>query len=134
LPITGANTFGIGDFERNPQSVVWEKMGNKGFWTHMKYGFEHETPSGQRRAFHWIRTRNNIIDDQGDLVLVEDGQEDLILAEYVGKGILKWKKRGRLRIREAEHFGLSWELIVLLTWACVVEVCIGVPFVDLTKF
>jgi hypothetical protein len=125
LPITGANTFGIGDFERNPQSVVWEKMGNKGFWTHMKYEFEHELPNGQRRAFHWIRTRNNIIDDQGDLVLVEDGREDLILAEYLGKGILKWKKRGRLRFRAAELFGDTWELIVLLTWASVVEVRIS---------
>jgi hypothetical protein len=122
IPITGANTFGIGDFERNPQSVVWEKMGSTGFWTHMKYQFEHELPNGQRRTFQWIRTRNNIIDDQGDLVLVEDGREDLILAEYLGKGILKWKKRGRLRIRAAELFGETWELIVLLTWASVVEV------------
>ena len=122
LPLTGANTIGIGDFERNPQSVVWEKMGNTGFWTHMKYEFQHELPNGQRRAFHWIRTRNNIIDDQGDLVLVEDGREDLILAEYLGKGILKWKKRGRLRIRSVEFFGDTWEMIVLLTWASVVEV------------
>ena len=62
------------------------------------------------------------MDDQGDLVLIEEGREDLILAEYLGKGLLKWKKRGRLRIREAEPFGENWEVVVLLTWASVVEV------------
>ena len=62
------------------------------------------------------------MDDQGDLVLVEDGKEELVLAEYLGKGLLKWKKRGRLRIREVQAFGESWELVVLLTWASVVEV------------
>lgn len=62
------------------------------------------------------------MDDQGDLVLIEEGREDLILAEYLGKGLLKWKKRGRLRIREAEPFGENWEMVVLLTWASVVEV------------
>jgi len=62
------------------------------------------------------------MDDQGDLVLIEEGREDLILAEYLGKGLLKWKKRGRLRIREAKPFGENWELVVLLTWASVVEV------------
>jgi hypothetical protein len=122
IPLQGANTFGVGDFERNPQAMVWEKIGNKGFWTHMKYEFEHELPNGQRRVFNWIRTRNNIMDDQGDYVLVENGREDLILAEYMGKGLLKWKKRGRLRIRTAEIFGDNWEIIVLLTWASVVEV------------
>jgi hypothetical protein len=122
IPLAGANSFGIGDFEARPMDVVWEKMENAGFWTHMRYEFEHEMPSGERRAFNWIRTRNNLLDDQGDLVLVEEGREDLILAEYLGKGLLKWKKRGRLRIREIEAFGESWELVVLLTWASVVEV------------
>lgn len=124
LPFSGANTFGIGDFESRPQEMVWEKMHHAGFWTHMRYRFSHEARNGQRRTFNWIRTRNNIMDDQGDLVLVEEGREDLILAEYLGKGLLKWKKRGRLRIREAEPFGERWELVVLLTWASVLEVCI----------
>jgi hypothetical protein len=122
LPLTGANSIGIGNYEADPQSVVWESMGKTGFWTHMNYKFEHEIPSGRRTTFKWIRTRNNIIDDQGDLVLVEDNKEDLILAEYLGKGLLKWKKRGRLRIKRVEAFGETWELIVLLTWASIVEV------------
>ena len=122
IPVQGVNTFGIGDIEKSPQTVIWEKMGNTGFWTHMRYEFVHEIPNGQRRTFNWIRTRNNIIDDQGDLVLVEQGREDLILAEYLGKGLLKWKKRGRLRIRVADLYGESWELVVLLTWASVIEV------------
>jgi hypothetical protein len=122
LPLTGSNSFGIGDFEARPLGMVWEKMENTGFWTHMKYGFVHELPSGERRTFHWIRTRNNLTDDQGDLVLVEDGKEELILGEYLGKGLLKWKKRGRLRIREVGAFGETWELVVLLTWASVLEV------------
>lgn len=121
LAVTGVNTFGIGDSERNPQGMVWEKLGHTGFWTHMKYEFSIEIPSGERRTFNWIRTRNNIIDDQGDLVLVEKGREGSILAEYLGKGILKWKKRGRLRIRVAEIYGETWELVVLLTWASVIE-------------
>ena len=123
IPVQGLNTFGIGDIDKNSQAMVWEKLGSTGFWTHMKYEFVHEIPNGQRRTFNWIRTRNNIIDDQGDLVLVEQGREDLILAEYLGKGLLKWKKRGRLRIRVAELFGEDWDLVVLLTWASVIEVC-----------
>jgi hypothetical protein len=122
IPLQGVNKIGIGDMEKNPQGMVWENMGHKSFWTHMRYEFEHEIPNGQIRTFNWIRTRNNIIDDQGDLVLIEKGREDLILAEYLGKGILKWKKRGRLRIRTAEVFGETWELVVLLTWASVIEV------------
>ncbi len=123
LPLQGQNSIGIGDFDSRPQDVVWEKMGNTGFWTHMKYEFEHVVPNGDRKKFNWIRTRNNVLDDQGDLVLVENGKEDLILAEYLGKGLMKWKKRGRLRIRVMEAFGESWELIVLLSWASVIEVC-----------
>jgi hypothetical protein len=122
IPLTGANSFGIGDFETRPTEVVWERMKNTGFWTHMRYEFSLEIPSGERRIFNWIRTRNNLMDDQGDLVLVEVGRDDLILAEYLGKGLLKWKKRGRLRIRTVEVFGESWELVVLLTWASVVKV------------
>jgi hypothetical protein len=62
---------------------------------------------------------------------VEQGREDLILAEYLGKGLLKWKKRGKLRIRVMESFGSSWELVVLLSWASVVEV--RVPSIELPK-
>ncbi|KAG0649427.1 hypothetical protein D0Z07_4485 [Hyphodiscus hymeniophilus] len=123
IPFQGVNTFGIGDIENSPHTMIWEKMGCPGFWTHMKYEFVHEIPNGQRRTFNWLRTRNNIYDDQGDLVLVEQGREDLILAEYMGKGLLKWKKRGRLRIKAAEIFGDAWELVVLVTWASVTEVC-----------
>lgn len=123
IPLAGSNRFGIGDFETRPQEMVWEKMENSGFWTHMKYEFVHEMEGGVQKTFNWLRTRNNIMDDQGDLVLVEQGREDLILAEYLGKGLLKWKKRGRLRIREMSAFGETWELVVLVTWASVVEVC-----------
>jgi hypothetical protein len=122
LPLKGANTFGVGDFETSPLSVKWEKMENAGFWTHMKYRFVHELDNGENKTFNWIRTRNNLLDDQGDLVLVQEGKEELVLAEYLGKGVLKWKKRGRLRIREMKAFGETWELVVLLTWASVVEV------------
>jgi hypothetical protein len=122
IPVQGANTFGIGDIEKGSHTMVWEKLGCTGFWTHMKYAFVHEIPNGQQRTFIWFRTRNNIYDDQGDLVLVEEGREDLILAEYLGKGLLKWKKRGRLRIKVAELFGDTWELVVLVTWASVIEV------------
>jgi len=121
IPLQGKNTFGIGDYDRKPHEMVWERMGNTGFWTHMKYEFEHEMPNGERKTFNWIRTRNNIMDDQGDLVLVEQGKEGLILCEYLGKGLLKWKKRGRLRIRTMEAFGDSWELVVLITCASVIE-------------
>lgn len=122
LPLTGANTFGIGNFEGNLSSVRWEKMEKTGFWTHMRYEFTHEIEGkDEQRTFHWIRTRNNLMDDQGDLVLIEAGKEQLVLAEYLGKGVLKWKKRGRLRIRDCPAFGGNWELIVLLTWSSVVE-------------
>lgn len=122
LPLAGRNKIGLGDFKNNPSAVIWESMGNAGFWTHMKYVFEFEPVNGERRKFCWIRTRNNIMDDQGDLVLVEEGRESLILVEYLGKGLLKWKKRGRLRIRQAKILGEKWEMMVLLTWGSVVEV------------
>jgi len=122
LPLTGRNSIGIGDFENDPSGVVWETMGKTGFWTHMKYAFEFELPNGERKTFCWIRTRNNLLDDQGDLVLVEEGREDQVLVEYLGKGLLKWKKRGKLRIRKMPAFGEKWELVVLLTWGSVVEV------------
>jgi hypothetical protein len=121
IPLQGKNTFGVGDYDGRPNEMVWERMGNTGFWTHMKYEFVHEVGSGVTKTFNWIRTRNNIMDDQGDLVLVEQGKEDIILCEYLGKGLLKWKKRGRLRVRTVAAFGESWEIVVLLTWASVIE-------------
>lgn len=45
----------------------------------------------------------------------------------MGKGLMKWKKRGRLRIRVMD-FGESWELVVLLSWASVIEVCVLLVF------
>lgn len=122
IPLTGVNSFGIGNFDKRPHDMIWERLGHTGFWTHMKYAFEHMIENGDRKTFHWLRTRNNVLDDQGDFVLVEDGKEHLILAEYLGKGLLKWKKRGRLRIREMQAFGKSWELVVLVSWASVIEV------------
>lgn len=121
LPFAGANQIGIGDVDTNPSAVVWEKFAKQTTWTHMRYAFEHTLPNGERRRFLWIRTRNMVLDDQGDLVLVEEAREDLIFAEYLGKGIVKWKKRGRLRVRVVEAFGESWEVLVLLSWAAVVE-------------
>lgn len=122
IPITGQNSIGIGDMN-DPNSMVWEKMGVCGFWTHMKYAFVHHLPNREARTFNWIRTRNNILDDQGDLVLIEEKKEGLVLAEYTGKGLLKWKKRGRLRVRDMPEFGPDWEVKVLVSWASVVEVC-----------
>ncbi|CZT45796.1 uncharacterized protein RSE6_06148 [Rhynchosporium secalis] len=119
LPSTGQNRIEVGDFDSRPQDVVWERMGNAGFWTHMKYESEHQV-RGVRKTFHWIRTRNNVLDDQGDLVLVQGDDEGLILAEYVEKGLMKWKKRGRLRIKVMD-FGENWELVVLMSWASVIE-------------
>jgi len=55
---------------------------------------------------------------------VEKGREQVVLVEYLGKGLLKWKKRGRLRIREMPHFGEKWEVAVLLGWASVLEVSV----------
>jgi len=121
IPVAGRNSFGVGDFKNRPHEMVWEHLRSTGFWTHMRYEFEHELPDGRRKTFHWIRTRNNIIDDQGDLVLIEKEKESNILAEYIGKGLLKWKKRGRLRIMNVPSFGESWEKVVLLTWASVIE-------------
>ncbi|TVY49127.1 hypothetical protein LOCC1_G001196 [Lachnellula occidentalis] len=122
LALIGRNMFGVGDPDNDPGGMSWGSMANAGFWTHMRYAFEFELgDDGKTRKFCWIRTRNNLLDDQGDLVLVEEGREDFILAEYLGKGLLKWKKRGRLRIRKMQAFGERWELIVLLTWGSVVE-------------
>lgn len=136
IPIQGENSIGVGDFKNVPERVVWERMGNAGFWTHQRYDFSYwverqgESEGGQggeRKTFQWIRTRNNLIDDQGDLVLVEKGKDE-VLAEYLGKGVLKWKKRGRLRVKNMEReFGETWELVVLTSWASVVEVS-RIPF------
>lgn len=123
IPLTGRNCFGVGDFAGHPGNIEWENLRVTGFWTHMRYEFEFGPPH-HRRVFHWIRTRNNIYDDQGDLVLIEKEKEDNILAEYVGKGLLKWKKRGRLRIKNVDEYGSSWEQVVLLTWAAIIEVFI----------
>jgi len=62
-----------------------------------------------------------VIDDQGDYILIEEGKESMVLAEYFGRGLLKWKKRGRLRLRVLEGLGEHWEEMVLLTWASVLE-------------
>ncbi|KAG9231555.1 hypothetical protein BJ875DRAFT_469166 [Amylocarpus encephaloides] len=121
IPLAGRNTFGVGNFKERPHEIVWEHLRSTGFWTHMRYEFEHEIPGRERRIFQWIRTRNNILDDQGDLVLIQKEKEDNILAEYVGKGLLKWKKRGRLRIKNIAAFGEEWEQVVLLTWSSVIE-------------
>ena len=122
MPFTsGHNMVGIGDFTNDPNAVVWEKLDKGTFWTHMRYEFEYAMPNGERKKFEWMRTRNMILDDQGDLVLIEEGKNDVILAEYLGKGLLKWKKRGRLRLQVVEGFGDSWKVMVLVTWAAVVE-------------
>ncbi|TVY31355.1 hypothetical protein LSUB1_G008923 [Lachnellula subtilissima] len=93
LALIGRNTFGVGDLDNDPGGVSWGSMANAGFWTHMRYDFEFELGDERKtRKFCWLRTRNNLLDDQGDLVLVEEGREDFILAEYLGKGLLKWKR------------------------------------------
>ncbi|KAL3421239.1 hypothetical protein PVAG01_07684 [Phlyctema vagabunda] len=121
LPYIGINTLGLGDFENAPHDMQWERMAKGAFWSHTKYEFEFG-PVGARRKFWWIRTNMMVLDDQGDLVLVEEGNESEVLAEYTGKGILKWKKRGALRIRNAEAtFGEGWLRMVVLSWAAIVE-------------
>jgi hypothetical protein len=127
IPLTGRNSFGLGDFKNAAHEMRWEYLKSTGFWTHMRYEFEYQIANGERKVFHWIRTRNNVLDDQGDLVLIEKEKETEVLAEYVGKGLLKWKKRGRLRIRDMKGWGGDWEKVVLLTWASVIEVCF-LPF------
>ncbi|RDW64591.1 hypothetical protein BP6252_10242 [Coleophoma cylindrospora] len=36
IPIQGENRLGVGDYDKSPHEMVWEKMGNTGFWTHMR--------------------------------------------------------------------------------------------------
>jgi hypothetical protein len=126
------NTLGVGDPEGAPMSVVWEKMHKESFWTHMRYSFTWDvvvTVKGltetEKHVFEWHRTKNNFLwDDQGDLVLVEKGKDE-VLALYEGKGVLgqvPGKIRGNLKIKpKPEGFHEGWEMMVLLGWASVVE-------------
>jgi len=116
-----SNLLGLGDPEKNPTGVYWERLHKDSFWTHMRYSFSFEDEHGTVK-YEWHRTKNlYFIGDQGDLVLVEEGKQE-VLAEYKGKGVLGQvkKERGNLNIRRREG-DTAWERMVILTWASIVE-------------
>lgn len=116
-----SNLLGLGDPDRNPTGMVWERLHKESFWTHMRYSFSLEGENGIVK-YEWHRT-NNIywLADQGDLILVEEGKHD-VLAEYKSKGVLGQvkKQRGSLFIKRREGNN-AWERMVILTWASIVE-------------
>lgn len=128
-----SNSLGVGDPGTAPIEVVWEKMHKESFWTHMRYSFSWDVEverkglsEVERPIFEWHRTKNNWIwDDQGDLVLVQRGKEEEVLAIYEGKGPLgqlPGKRRGTLKIKErGPGVKEGWEMFVLLAWASIVE-------------
>lgn len=116
-----SNLLGLGDPERDPTAVVWERLHKESFWTHMRYSFSLEEKDGMV-LYEWHRTKNLYwVADQGDLVLVEQGKQD-VLAEYKGKGVLGQvkKQRGSLSIKQKNN-GDAWERMVILTWASILE-------------
>lgn len=116
-----SNKIGLGDPEHNPTGVYWERLHKESFWTHMRYSFTFEGENGVKR-YEWHRTKNMYwVADQGDLVLVEEGKQD-VLAEYKGKGVLGQvkKQRGSLNIKQQDG-NEAWERIVILTWASILE-------------
>jgi hypothetical protein len=115
----GTNTVGIGDPESNLNSMVWERLSRVSKWTHETYQFEFIFGEEGRKSFTWQRLHKNLFDDQGDMVLFEDGKPDVILARYEGVGVFKWKKRGRMLILGG--YGDGWESMVLLTGLALVE-------------
>jgi len=117
-----SNLLGLGDPQRNPTGVTWERLHKESFWTHMRYSFSLEEEDGTVIKYEWHRTKNlYFVADQGDLVLVEEGKHD-VLAEYKGKGVLGQvkKQRGSLNIKRREG-NETWERMVILTWASIVE-------------
>jgi len=120
-----SNSIGIGDPAMNPMGVEWYRLHKESFWTHVRYSFEVTLETGETKSFEWHRSRQGVylVEDQGDLVLVEVGKSD-VLAQYKGKGPLGQvkKQRGVLKIKEmGEEYGKNWETLVLLTWASLVE-------------
>jgi hypothetical protein len=111
--------IGLGDPASNISSMVWEDLARPNKWKHNIHKFESLFGEEGRKTFVWKRTKGNIFDDQGDRVLYEEGKEDVILAKYIGVGVFKWKKRGRLYM--VEGGGDTWELMVLLTALALIE-------------
>jgi len=117
-----SNQIGLGDPEHNPAGVRWERLHKESFWTHMRYSFSLEEEDGTIVKYEWHRTKSIYwVADQGDLVLVEEGKQD-VLAEYKGKGVLGQvkKQRGNLNIKRKEGNDV-WERMVILTCASIVE-------------
>jgi hypothetical protein len=119
LAHTGPNTIGIGDPEKDINSMVWEKLSRTSKWTRATYQFGCMFGEEGRKSFIWQRVRSNPFDDQGNLELFEDGKPDVILATFESVGVFKWKKRGRMLILEG--YGDAWELMVLLTGLSLIQ-------------
>lgn len=119
LSYCGTNMVGLGDPKSNINSMVWENLSRSSTWTHSRYQFESIFGEEGRKPFVWQRVRQNPFDDQGDWELFEDGKPDAVLARYVGVGIFRWKKRGRIFIHDG--YGAAWQLMVLLTGMALIE-------------
>lgn len=123
FPLFGTDTVGIGDPVTDLNAMVWEELKCTSRWTHDDYEFEFPFLFAGRddggTRFKWRRTKTRVLHDQSDLELVRAGEEDVVLASYVGFGLLEGKKRATLRIRAG--FGETWELMVLLTGLSLVE-------------
>jgi hypothetical protein len=118
-----SNLLGLGDPERAPSDVRWEKLHKDSFWIHNRYSFSFEWSDGDMRKYEWHRTKNIYwVQDQGDLVLVEEGKQD-VLAQYKGKHLAQvQKQRGNLEVKKMEgERAFAWERMVILSWASIVE-------------
>lgn len=119
---------GLGDpnIEVGPDKIIWEELKKLTKWTHKTYGFEWGERS-ERKKYEWRRTKQGAWDTTPDLILVEDGTRELkrgemgpeVLAQYMNKGILRWKKRGTFEIRKGGNE--KWETMVLLTGLTLIE-------------
>lgn len=118
-----SNMLGLGNMEHAPASVRWERLHKDSFWTHMRYSFSFEWEDGVVKKYEWHRTKNIYwVQDQGNLVLVEEGKHD-VMAQYKGKEFAQvQKQRGALDVRKMDgERAVAWERMVILSWAVIVE-------------
>jgi hypothetical protein len=121
----GPNPVGVGDPDAVGREMVWEELRRVSTWTHARYHFEWDWSDGERRKYEWRRSKMQIFDNQDDLELVERGRETVVLATYKCVGLVRWKRKGFLRIRIVNEVGKveleRWETIVILTGVSLVE-------------
>lgn len=53
-----SNQLGLGDPQRDPTNVRWERLHKESFWTHMRYSFSFEWEDGDVRKYEFHRTKN----------------------------------------------------------------------------